>query len=78
MPVSNRPVPQHRRYSEQEKAQAVRLVRQARAEGRGQGVLHPLAGECPERSESEQSQDEPSADGRALRVGGCVVCFADA
>ena len=43
----------------------------------GQGVLHSLAGECPERSESEQSQDEPSADGRALGAGGCVVCFAD-
>lgn len=33
----------HRRYSEAEKAQAVRLVRAARAEGRGQGAVSRVA-----------------------------------
>jgi hypothetical protein len=39
----------------------------------GQGVLHALAGEGPERAESEQSQDEPPTDRRTLRVGGCAL-----
>jgi transposase-like protein len=44
MPVPDRPgAPQQRRYSEQEKAQAIRLVRQARAEGRGQGAVARVA-----------------------------------
>jgi transposase-like protein len=35
--------PTHRRYSEAEKAQAVRLVQQARAEGRGHGAVARVA-----------------------------------
>jgi len=35
--------PTTRRYSEQEKEQAVRLVRQARAEGRGHGSVQRIA-----------------------------------
>jgi transposase-like protein len=56
MPVTNTPgVPQHRRYSEQEKAQAVRLVRQARAEGRGQGAVARVAHELDYGVESVRS-----------------------
>lgn len=35
--------PTTRRYSEQEKEQAVRLVRQARSEGRGHGAIQRIA-----------------------------------
>ena len=35
--------PTTRRYTEQEKAQAVRLVRQARSEGRGHGAIQRIA-----------------------------------
>jgi transposase len=35
--------PTHRRYSDEEKAQAVRLVRQARADGRGHGAVRRVA-----------------------------------
>src|SRR4051794_18000542 len=44
MPLPDKPgAPQQRRYSEQERAQAVRLVRQARAEGRGSGAVARVA-----------------------------------
>src|SRR5690349_21813569 len=56
MPVTNTPgVPQHRRHSEQEKAQAVRLVRQARAEGRGQGAVGGVARQLDYGVESVRS-----------------------
>jgi transposase len=35
--------PTTRRYSDEQKAQAVRLVRQARAEGRGEGAIGRVA-----------------------------------
>jgi hypothetical protein len=60
-----------------QREQARGVVVSDRPNDRGQGVLHSLAGEGPERAESEQSQDEPPTDGRTLRVGGCVVWFPD-
>ena len=44
MPKEMKPgKPTTRRYTEQEKEQAVRLVRQARAEGRGHGAVQRIA-----------------------------------
>src|SRR4051795_12349054 len=43
MPLPNRPAGEQRRYSEQERARAVALVRQAGAEGRGQGAVGRVA-----------------------------------
>jgi hypothetical protein len=56
-----------------QREQARGVVVSDRPNDLGQGVLHSLAGEGPERAESEQSQDEPPTDGRTRRVGGCVV-----
>ena len=44
--------PTHRRYSESEKVQAVRLVQQARAEGRGHGAVARVAGQLGYGTES--------------------------
>ena len=55
-----------------QREQARGVVVSNRSNDLGQGVLHALAGEGPERAESEQSQDDPPADGRTRRVGGCV------
>ena len=56
-----------------QREQARGVVVGDRPNDRGQGVLHSLAGEGPERAEPEQSQDEPPADGRTLRAGGCAA-----
>jgi transposase-like protein len=47
--------PTTRRYSEDEKAQAVRLVRQARSEGRGHGAVQRVAGQLGYGVESVRS-----------------------
>ena len=47
--------PTHRRYSEQEKAQAVRLVRRAVAEGRGHGAVGRVASQLGYGAESVRS-----------------------
>ena len=56
-----------------QREQARGVVVSDRPNGRGQDVLHSLAGEGPEGAEPEQSQDEPPTDGRTLRVEGCVA-----
>jgi transposase len=45
----------HRRYTEAERAQAVRLVRQARAEGRGHGAVKRVADQLGYGVESVRS-----------------------
>jgi hypothetical protein len=56
-----------------QREQARGVVVSDRSNDLGQGVLHALAGDGPERAESEQSQDEPPTDGRTRRVGGSAL-----
>jgi transposase len=49
---SSRSVGSHRRYTDAERAQAVRLVRQAQAEGRGHGAVARVAAQLGYGAES--------------------------